>query len=349
MITWLKVFVAFMALIAVARSIPRPLSSDIDLNNFRLPNNTRPVHYDVSLSTDIHRGDFEFSGRVRITIEVLQATREIALHYRQIAIENVDLFSASEPSIPLEANIEHSLIEELEFLVIPTAIELSENERFIVEIAYSGVLRTDNQGFFRSFYNNSDGQTVWLATTQYQATDARHAYPCYDEPQIRATYAIAIRHDASYFAVSNMPVESITPEAETNYVTTRFEVTPSVHSYLISFTVSEYGSVGNEELAVPQRVYAKPRSIELGEANLGLEAGQLLLETFERHIGVPYGLPKLDQVAVPDYSWGAMEHWGVCSYREEFLLFNRELGTSRQRDGVLRIVAHEYLVSLNFR
>lgn len=152
-----------------------PFTDPFDGVDYRLPNDTKPIHYDIWLSTDIHRGDFAFEGRVSILIEAIANTSEIKLHYRQITITNVRLSRDTGGTIHSSARFE--LVPLTEFLVIRPTQPLRQNLKYIVEISYSGVLRSDDAGFYRSSYVNPQGETVWLATTQFQATDARHAFP----------------------------------------------------------------------------------------------------------------------------------------------------------------------------
>lgn len=316
----LKIIAIIFAFVALTEAIPMPFRKevpadetvafapyidDVDGKAYRLPNITKPIRYDISLTTDVHRGETAFSGTVRITIEAVESTNEITVHYRQITIEEITLYSAA--SVLLQENVAFSEIEDVEFLVIKPSTPLVATQQYIVQIVYRGLLRDDNMGFYRSSYKNPEGQTVWLATTQFEQTDARHAFPCYDEPQIRAPFRVEIRHDPSYSAISNMPGTTVN-EVGTNYSITRFDNTPPVQTYLIAFVVSDFKSISNTDL-IQQRVFAKSQSIDNGEGALGLDAGKKLLDEFQAHLGVTYNLPKMDQVAVPDFDAGAMENW----------------------------------------
>lgn len=152
-----------------------PLTDPFDGIDYRLPNDTKPIHYDIWLSTDIHLGEFAFDGRVTILIEALEDTNEITLHYRQITISNVDFMTSTGDLI--QSNVPASLVPATEFLVIRPTQSLIASSRYLVQITYSGMLRSDDGGFYRSSYLNTSGQTVWLATTQFESTNARHAFP----------------------------------------------------------------------------------------------------------------------------------------------------------------------------
>lgn len=351
---------AVFILLAVVESIPMsfrseipsdeisslaPYTEDLSESGFRLPNNTIPIRYHLSVMTDVHRGETAFCGTVKIRIQAVETTSEITLHHRQMTIDTINLYT--NPTAPqlLENNVKFLVREEFDFLIIQPSSQLIANQIYLIEIKYHGLLRDDNKGFYRSSYQNAQGQTAWLATTQFESTDARHAFPCYDEPQIRAPFEIEIKHDASYDAISNMPVASRIAESGTNYVVTKFQDTFPIQTYLIAFVVSNFKFVANSDQK-QQRVFAKPQSIENNEADFGLEVGKKLMDMFVKHLAVNYNLPKIDQVAIPNFEAGAMENWGLVTYREEFLLLNRELATTQQRETITAVISHEYAVRL---
>lgn len=320
---WLKVLTVVCAFVVLAGTIPMPFRNevpadeliafapyrdDVDGKDYRLPNNTRPVRYDVTLTTDVHQGEAAFQGNVRIRISVLENTNVITLQYRQLTIESINLYSSPDNPFLVQRDVPFTETPDVEFLLIQPTDRVNSGQDYIVEINYRGLLRDDNMGFYRSTYKNPQGQTVWLATTQFEQTDARHAFPCYDEPQIRAVFGITIRHSPTYSAISNMPVISSNAVPGTSYVETKFQDTLPVQSYLIAFIVSDFKSIQNND-AIRQRVFAKGQSIDNGEAVLALDAGKRILDEFQTHLGVPYNLPKMDQVAVPDFDAGAMENW----------------------------------------
>lgn len=135
------------------------------------------------------------------------------------------------------------------------------------------------------------------------------------------------------------------PAPNADYVVTKFQDIPSIQSYLIAFTVSDFIPVEDNSRFIPQRVFAKPQSISNGEEKLALEVSGKILEGFEKYLGVNYSLPKMDQAAIPDFAGGAMENWGLVTYQERYLLFNEATGTTRDRENVIVTIAHEFAVS----
>lgn len=152
-----------------------PFRDPYDGIDYRLPNNTLPLRYDIHLATDIHNGNFTFTGRVTITIGVLENSTEITLHYRQLEIINVSLLRSTGGTI--QFSVPFTKNETLEFLILKPTQRLTSGEVYQVAIDYIGELRNDDAGFYRSSYIDEFGTRKWLATTQFESTDARHAFP----------------------------------------------------------------------------------------------------------------------------------------------------------------------------
>lgn len=154
---------------------PQPFVDPVDGISYRLPNDTTPLRYDLWLSTAIHQGNFTFEGRVRIQILVIVNTPNITLHYRQLTITGVTLLDQEQ--MPIQENVPYSRRSVQEFMDIQPSQSLVSGGIYWVEITYYGTLRTDDAGFYRSSYLNPAGERIWLATTQFESTDARHAFP----------------------------------------------------------------------------------------------------------------------------------------------------------------------------
>ncbi|KAG4071747.1 hypothetical protein HA402_011901 [Bradysia odoriphaga] len=305
--------------------------------NFRLPNNTEPVSYDIRLSTDIHRGDFGFQGEVTIVIRALEATNSITLHSRQTIIERIDLFAPNGTLV--QGNVPFTYDSEVEFLVIPVDNGLDAGEELSIDISYQGFLRSELMGFFRtSYYNPETDQDIWLATTQFQPINARQAFPCYDEVRYRRPIRLQIRHNRHYNAISNMPVSEQIENGE--YITTVFEETPPIPVFVLAFTVSDFDFVELSNSDVDLRVYARPSAISAGQADDGLRLGEVMLRAIENLFGVSYTLPKSDQVAIPSFASDGALNWGLITHREDVIL-QQGNDTSAQRRRQFR-VAHEY-------
>lgn len=319
------------------------LTDPFDDLDYRLPNTTMPIHYDIFISTGIHQDERNFSGKVDILIEAINDTDEIVIHYRESTITKVGLFDESHDLI--QDDVPFSSEDDVEFLIIKPETPLTQGKKYTLEITYLGDLRDNNVGFYRSTYTNAAGNEIQFASTKFEPHNARHAFPCYDEPWIRATYSLQVRHGANYTAISNMPEakESRTPDPnDLDYVITKFDLLPSVQTYLVAFMISNLAHAEDNSTSVPQRVFAKEQSIDNGEADLALEVAGKILDGFSEYFGVNYTLPKMDQVAFPSFVSGAMENWGMVTYLEPYLLFNKETGTTGNRENVMSVIAHEF-------
>lgn len=314
--------------------------------DYRLPNDTKPVLYTIALETNVHEGNFDFTGNVQIEIDVLKATDVITLHYRQLTILDVKMLNENGREIDIVEN--WTFREDREFLDINLTEMLEEEIPYTIVIDYEGTLRDDEAGFYRSSYLNKEGEEVWLAVTQFESTDARHAFPCYDEPAMRAMFKISIKHHSNYNAISNMPVKDVSTPDALGFVTTDFETTEFVQTYLVAFMVSDFTFVEDNSVpGKPHRVYANPQYIEAGYAELAINASRKLLDGFAEYLGVPYTLNKMDQAAIPDFAAGAMENWGLVTYAEPYLLFDPVESTTLDREFVITTIAHEYAVSVS--
>lgn len=190
---WLKLIVVLIGLIELGVALPNPplvtkegpkkLNGQIvnplianPPTTYRLPNDTIPLQYDILLYTDIHAGIFNFNGQTRIQIKIIQDTNEIVLHSKQQIVNNVTLYNGNLIGVDGQS-LEFEKIESHDFLVIKLGLTKRVNDIVWLEVKYNSVLRDDGEGFYRGSYVNEQNQTVWYATTQFEITEARHAFP----------------------------------------------------------------------------------------------------------------------------------------------------------------------------
>jgi aminopeptidase N len=277
---------------------------------YRLPNDTRPLKYEVFIKTDVDKAIFEFDGRVRILVRALEETSTVTLQYRDMSIVNVDLLNSDGEVINFNLPFEFVQPVSLEFLRIKLPQMMNVGDEFLLEILYNGTMQSQfsGTGFYRAYFVEN-GTTIWYGTTQFESTDARHAFPCYDEPGIRAPIKLQLQHDASYTAYANMPVSYKFPIPDSNYVMTVFEETPPMQTYLLAFLISPFLELSNNETLFPQKILAKPQSIRNNEAEFAASIANEMLMKFITHLNVNFSLPKLDHAAITQFSAGAMENW----------------------------------------
>ncbi|MSQ14321.1 MAG: M1 family peptidase [Dehalococcoidia bacterium] len=299
----------------------------------RLPTSVRPETYAITMAPDLT--NLTFRGDENIIIEIKESTDTIVLHSLDLEITHCELTFADRSELKAT---DISFDKDSETVTLSFGQSLSPG-RARLGIGFAGVLAEQLRGFYRSRYTGPNGRQYYLATTQFEATDARRAFPCWDEPAIKAKFRISLLVPAELDALSNMPVES-----ETNNFggtkTVRFAISPAMSTYLLAFIVGEFSYIeataANDTLI---RVYTTRGKEEQGR--LALETSVKLLSYYNDYFGVPYPLPKLDHIAIPDFAAGAMENWGAITYRETALLYDPENSAANTRQRVTEVVAHE--------
>lgn len=208
---------------------------------------------------------------------------------------------------------------------------------------FTGILNDNMAGFYRSSYKLPDGSTRFIATTQMEPTDARRSFPCFDEPALKAKFTITLIADKKLTCLSNMDAVS-EKEVDGKYgrgkKAVTFRETPLMSTYLLAFIVGDLKKIETHKFRVPIRVFATPdRDIEHGRFSLDLAVRTL--EFYEKKFNSTFPLPKMDMVAIPDFSAGAMENWGLTTYRVVDLLFDEKSSSASTKQRVAEVVQHE--------
>ncbi|PIK55590.1 putative aminopeptidase N [Apostichopus japonicus] len=321
---------------------PSPTPTEAFVWDGRLnPDIMTPRSYDLTLQPCLYYecGEamrFRFYGWVDIVIEVDEDTDQVVMHMVDIEIKSISVKKLVGDDTELYMDWSNDTL--YEFLIIHTQTLMKRTD-YRVSIEYIGILQDGLAGFYRSSYKNANGETVWLATSQMQATDARRALPCWDEPGFRSTFETSIIHMENMTALSN-GIELGTVDYEEGWKITAFKTTPKMPTYLLAFVVSDFDYVEkNTTNGVRFRVWSRKDAI--GSANYGLEQGVEILTYFEDYFGVPFPMDKQDMVAVPDFSAGAMENWGLILYRETALLYDPAENSAANKQRVAVVVSHE--------
>lgn len=311
---------------------------ELNTRIFRLPNNTMPLHYELYFTTNVHAADFSFHAMTSIRIKVLEPSNTITLHASQLLIERINLLTPQGDMVQFNMNFRLDSVTQLLEIIVDR--ELQVGQEFELYIEAFGVLRTNRLGFYRTSYTNRvTGQINWVASTLFEPTHARSAFPCYDEIRFRTAFDITITHHRSYNALSNMPVELINNSGD--FVVTRFQTTPTMPTFNLAFTVSNYDFISNNNTELPMKVFAQPAQIAAGRADAALELSEKMWTELRNIFEIPYPLPKCDIVAVNN--WRNGEAWGLLKIDEWGTLGGRDhLVSNRFR----RIqIAHELSVS----
>jgi puromycin-sensitive aminopeptidase len=218
-------------------------------------------------------------------------------------------------------------------------VETLEPGEWELHTSFSGILNDHLHGFYRSTYKDADGVEQVIATTQFEATDARRAFPCWDEPDLKATFAVTLIVDENLVAISNAEEISAEPVAG-GKVAHKFAETMRMATYLVAFIVGDFEIAGPVDAGgVPLRVLHTPGKEHLTE--FALEAGAFALQYLADYYDIPYPGDKLDMIAVPDFAWGAMENLGAVTYRETALLVDKKRATQEEMARVADVIAHE--------
>ncbi|KAL7036908.1 hypothetical protein ACKWTF_008989 [Chironomus riparius] len=291
-----------------------------ELLSYRLPNKTVPKSYDITIETNIHENTFNFSGNVKILVNIVEVTDSITLHARQLEIDNIDVLLPNRSQIIMNAAYE--LVESHDFLIINLQKFYNVNEELLLDISYRGNLRDDNAGFYRSSYL-IDEESKWFAVTQFQMDNARHAMPCFDEPGFRAMMKLTLKHGSEYSAISNTDVESVTPDG--SYVITTFEETPPMPTYLLAFIVSDFQNITVNTSGIPQKFYGRPEKIQQDDLLFAAGVAEKILDIYETFLLTDYPLNKLDHVAVQYPRKYSMENFGLITYDEHAIIVDSSM------------------------
>jgi glutamyl aminopeptidase len=303
----------------------------------RLPRHLLPLHYDLRLHPDLDTG--LFSGRVAIQIQAIAPTSHFLVHTKHLTISETQLHTEAGLRVNYDRAFEY---ERNEFWVVELGGE-AEAGNYTLSMEFQGNLTRGIQGFYRSLYTNSLGRQVPIATSKFQPTYARRAFPCFDEPSFKSTFStVLVRPSEGYIALSNMPVDAEVEGSPSSGLTTvTFEKSVPMVTYLACFIVCDFEY--EEKLTATHqtkfRVYATPQQKD--RVRYALDIGANITDFFTDYYNISYPLPKQDMIAIPDFVSGAMEHWGLITYRETNLLYDERESSSANQQRVATVVSHE--------
>lgn len=276
---------------------------------------------------------FTFDGDETIFLSLDKPTRQIILHAQELEIDSAEYIHQGRNGLAAKIKLDGK--SETVSFTFPKVLPTGSGE---LKLKFKGILNDKMRGFYRSSYT-LNGQTKYLATTQFEATDARCAFPCIDEPAAKAIFDVILMIPAHMTAISNT-LESNIWEHEAGYKVVEFAPTPKMSTYLLAFLVGEFEYLeGKTRDGVLVRVFTTPGKKEQGRFALGVATQ--VLSYYSNYFDIPYPLPVLDLIAVPDFAAGAMENWGAVTYRENALLFDEEKSSAVNKQRVAIVIAHE--------
>jgi len=314
------------------------------VTDVRLPSHLEPVNYKLDLVPFIIPDNFTIRGYVEIEVVCRVSASNITLHAADLKIDNktVEVVNTKSGDRVSVSGVEYD--EDREFFILHTAAPLQSGTNYIIKIQYTAYLRDNLKGFYRSVYHDVETNTTeYIAVTQFQAPDARRAFPCFDEPGIKATYEVKLGRTKDMSSISNMPQQQTgaVMAGSTEYVWDVYHKSVKMSTYLVAFVVSKFKYIESEKLAnnVRFRIWSLPASLD--QTAYAGQIGPRVLQYFENYFRVPFPLPKQDMIAIPDFGAGAMENWGLITYRETALLYKEGVSSASNKERIAYVISHE--------
>jgi puromycin-sensitive aminopeptidase len=298
----------------------------------RLPRTAFPRRYEITLEPDIPTSSF--SGTETVTIEILEAVESVTLNAIELEIGSAHLVDAA--GSRLSAAVEYD--EPNEQITLSTGRPIEPGE-WQVEFSFRGTLNDQLRGFYRSTFTDEAGAEQTIATTQFEAADARRAFPCWDEPDYKAVFSVTLIVPDDLEAISNMAEVARKPR-EGGKAVVRYADSPIMSTYLVAFVVGPLEITDPVDVdGIPLRVVYPPGKGDL--TDFALEVGAYALRWLSDYYAIPYPGDKVDFIAIPDFAFGAMENLGAITYRENAVLIDLETTGQYEQRRVADVIAHE--------
>ncbi|KAL3315531.1 hypothetical protein Ciccas_005833 [Cichlidogyrus casuarinus] len=303
----------------------------------KLPYSLKPINYNVEFVPNPHT--FKYNGSQTIECEIVERVDEIKLNVADLEVWDVTCNNQS-------AQVSIDAANEIATFKFASPLEVGETN---LAMKFRGTHNDLMKGFYKSAYFTPSGEKRWNLTTQFEASDARRAFPCIDEPDRKARFTISMIVPNNKVVLSNMPEIERKPvpkpdgfpdESGLEYVRVAFDKTPVMSTYLLAMVVGEFEHIEDKDSnGVLIRVFAPPGKKHC--CDYALHIAKNSLPFYSQCFGVDYPLPKLDLIAIPDFAAGAMENWGLVTYRETALLIDPEQSSVALKRRVALVVAHE--------
>ncbi len=308
----------------------------MEKNPYRLKKEIEPVLYDLVFEPDLEK--FVFRASEVLEFHVLAPVSKLVLHAVDLKVLSAEISHPKHTQGKLKTR-KISYDPKFETVIFDFGKRLKPGKSYRLSLRFDGVLNDQMHGFYRTSYTLR-GKKCWGAATQFEATDARRAFVCVDEPEAKARFRATMTIPEGLTALSNMPVTKETRDRAAKKKTLHYGITPVMSSYLLCFVVADLEFVESRgKGGIPIRVWTTPGKKEQGR--FALEAARHALTYFADWFAIPYALPKLDMVALPDFASGAMENWGLVTYRETALLVDDKNSSASAKQRVAEVIDHE--------
>ncbi|KAL5352847.1 hypothetical protein ACLOAV_002795 [Pseudogymnoascus australis] len=319
-----------------------------------LPDTIKPTNYAISLHDIAPGGAFTYQGTVSISAKILKPTKSITLNSIELKIHSAEVTINNDKTQQTVPNIDVTYDVPKQRVTLDFAGDLPVTNDALIVIKFEGILNDNMAGFYRSKYKPvvpaaasvvRDADNHYMFSTQFESCDARRAFPCFDEPNLKATFDVEIELPEDQVVLSNMPEKSVKKSKKEGLQIVTFERTPIMSTYLLAWAVGdfEYVEAFTERKYngknLPVRVYTTKGLKEQG--SYALEHAHQIIDYFSEIFGIDYPLPKADLLAVHEFSHGAMENWGLVTYRTTAVLFDEKTSDAKYKNRVAYVVAHE--------
>ncbi|KAL2070703.1 hypothetical protein VTL71DRAFT_13729 [Oculimacula yallundae] len=318
-----------------------------------LPSNVKPINYDISIHDIELGGGFAYQGTVKIQAKVVKNSNEITLNSHLLKIHSVEVTLEHTKTQQTFKTTGISYDAPRQRATISFGEDIPASEKALIAIKFEGTINNDMAGFYRSKYKPTttpaasvpkDGEDHVMFSTQFESCDARRAFPCFDEPNLKATFDVEIEVPEDQVALSNMP-EKETKKTRDGYKVVSFEKSPVMSTYLLAWAIGDFEYIEDftkrkyNGKHLPVRIYTTRGLKE--QAQFALDHSPQIIDYYSEIFGVDYPLPKCDLIAVHEFSHGAMENWGLITYRTTALLFDEKTSDPKYKNRVAEVVAHE--------
>ncbi|TKA66044.1 hypothetical protein B0A55_09641, partial [Friedmanniomyces simplex] len=326
------------------------MASDRDI----LPSDVKPSNYALSIF-DLQAGEpWTYQGTVAIDLEVKKSTKSITLNTLQLKVHSVEVLSEAGKTASSVKVSDISYDEKNQRCTLTFDQSLPETPKAVLSISFEGIMNGDMAGFYRSKYKPTeapskgvarDDNNHYMFSTQFESSDARRAFPCFDEPNLKASFDFDIEIPNDLVALSNMPEKEVKKSKKEGHKIVSFEHAPPMSTYLLAWAFGDFEYIEDftrrkyNGKTLPVRVYTTRGLKDQGK--LALQSAHQVVDYFSEVFRIDYPLPKVDLLAVHEFSHGAMENWGLITYRTTAVLFDEAVSDQKYRNRVVYVVAHE--------
>ncbi len=299
----------------------------------RLENHVIPSKYKIEIKPDMDA--FVFSGKEIIKINIDKNIKEITLHSKDLDIETVKIIGKGKDNEQFAHKISYNIKNETATFYFKKEIKKGSYE---LSVVFSGIISDTLRGFYKSKYH-LNGEEKHIATTQFEATDARRAFPCFDEPAHKATFEVSFIVKDNYEVISNTLPISI-DKHESGLKIINFSETPKMSTYLLAFIIGEFEYIeGWTKDKINVRIFTTKGKKH--QAKFALDVAIKSLEFYNEYFDIPYPMPNLDLITIQDFEPAGMENWGAITFRESSLLIDKENSSLTNKQWVATTIAHE--------